>query len=426
MEEIKCNQVATLRGGKWEKTYEESRRVYGIDGIAPTVHTQGGGNQETKILIEPLAYDEQNGYLREDGIVGTLTTDGSSPKHNNRVIEPIVYDGFNQQIKADREGLKVAEPVSTRGNDIASTLRASMHKQGERNLVENLKNGRGYEGVVEPTIWGSLQEHCAVKQDGVCPTLTQAMGAGGGQIPMTEVPANEYEKEINNGKEILCVLRKTFDEETLLKWGIGVLYAIIKTEILRQNMYAKGVLEDWERNADLSKFTSNSKESQRLDIKENEVRDLWEKIKIRCASLGRKLPEQRIEQFESFMQKLPLQATQEKIFVQSLWETNGWGIGLLQQALFAVQKIWQPVCCEEVQRNFRVRKLTEKEAFRLQGVKDEDFAKIRKNQSKSSCYHLAGDSITTSVLMALFGEMLNIDWKENVENLVEELQDKKS
>lgn len=37
---------------------------------------------------------------------------------------------------------------------------------------------------------------------------------------------------------------------------------------------------------------------------------------------------------------------------------------------------------------YRVRKLTEKECFRLQGVKDEDFAKIRENQSKSSCYHL--------------------------------------
>ena len=43
MEEIRCKHVATLRGGKWEKTYEESRRVYGVDGLSPTVHTQGGG-----------------------------------------------------------------------------------------------------------------------------------------------------------------------------------------------------------------------------------------------------------------------------------------------------------------------------------------------------------------------------------------------
>lgn len=36
---------------------------------------------------EPLAYDEQNGYIRKDGTVGTIMTDGSSPKHNNRIIE---------------------------------------------------------------------------------------------------------------------------------------------------------------------------------------------------------------------------------------------------------------------------------------------------------------------------------------------------
>lgn len=39
-----------------------------------------------EIVDEPLALDEQNGYVRQDGTVGTLTTDGSSPKHNNRVV----------------------------------------------------------------------------------------------------------------------------------------------------------------------------------------------------------------------------------------------------------------------------------------------------------------------------------------------------
>ena len=54
MEEVKCKQVATLRGGKWEKTYEESRRVYGVEGISPTVHTQGGGTKKSKSLPNPL------------------------------------------------------------------------------------------------------------------------------------------------------------------------------------------------------------------------------------------------------------------------------------------------------------------------------------------------------------------------------------
>ncbi len=122
MEEITCKQVATLTGGKWDKMHDIARRVYGTDGLAPTIHTMGGGNLEPKIMIEPIALDEQNKCIRTDGTIGTLTTDGSSPKHNNRVIEPI--------------------------------------------------------------IWGSQQAHCAKSKDGICPTLTEAMGMGGGQIPI--------------------------------------------------------------------------------------------------------------------------------------------------------------------------------------------------------------------------------------------------
>lgn len=56
--------------------------------------------------------------------------------------------------------------------------------------------------------------------------------------------------------------------------------------------------------------------------------------------------------------------------------------------------------------NLRIRKLTPKECFRLMGVRDEDFENVAKNQSKSSLYHLAGDSIVVDVLMAIFKEMV--------------------
>ena len=56
--------------------------------------------------------------------------------------------------------------------------------------------------------------------------------------------------------------------------------------------------------------------------------------------------------------------------------------------------------------NLRIRKLTPKECFRLMGVKDEDYEKVRKNQSDASLYHLAGDSIVVNVLMAIFKEII--------------------
>ncbi len=69
---------------------------------------------------------------------------------------------------------------------------------------------------------------------------------------------------------------------------------------------------------------------------------------------------------------------------------------------------------EAIESDYKVRKLTERECFRLMGVKDEDFDELRPNQSKSKLYHLAGDSIVTTCLMALFGQMLDVDWEEKI------------
>lgn len=52
------------------------------------------------------------------------------------------------------------------------------------------------------------------------------------------------------------------------------------------------------------------------------------------------------------------------------------------------------------------------------GVKDEDYEKIARNQSKSKLYHLAGDSIVTTCLMALFGQMLDIDWGTKIREVL--------
>ena len=57
-------------------------------------------------------------------------------------------------------------------------------------------------------------------------------------------------------------------------------------------------------------------------------------------------------------------------------------------------------------KKLKIRKLTPRECWRLMGVKDEDFDKVAKNQSDSSLYHLAGDSIVVNVLMAIFKELL--------------------
>lgn len=79
---------------------------------------------------------------------------------------------------------------------------------------------------------------------------------------------------------------------------------------------------------------------------------------------------------------------------------------LTEQQIIEKAKEYTMHGTEENTKHYRIRKLTPKEAFRLMGVKDEDYYKIAKNQSNASLYHLAGDSIVVNVLMALFSQML--------------------
>lgn len=219
---IKCEQVGMLSGGKWDKLHEQSRRIYSPDGLSPTIHTCAGGNLEPKI-----AYDEQNGYLRQDGTVGTLTTDGNSPKHNNRIVE-INYDlseSMKRYINSTNEKYKVSDSNLIINRDIACT--------------KTTREGRTRADAI----------------DHISPNL----------------PGN----------------------------------------------------------------------------------------------------------------------------------ANVSGIDLMQ---------------------YRIRKLTERECFKLMGVKNDDYKNVAKNQSMSSLYHLAGDSIVTSCLMAIFGELFGVDYKDKINNLVEELK----
>lgn len=92
---------------------------------------------------------------------------------------------------------------------------------------------------------------------------------------------------------------------------------------------------------------------------------------------------------------------------------NGYGHGpRTHNNSIALNTIDKP----SVKHNLRIRKLTPKECGRLMNVKDEDIDKL--NLSDSAMYHIFGDSICSNILMALFGEMLDIDWEKKVREML--------
>lgn len=66
-------------------------------------------------------------------------------------------------------------------------------------------------------------------------------------------------------------------------------------------------------------------------------------------------------------------------------------------------------------KKLKIRKLTPKECFRLMGVKDEEIDKV--TVSNAQQYKQAGNSIVISVLMAIFGELLDVDYETKIKQI---------
>lgn len=131
----------------------------------------------------------QKGYIHTtNGIIGALSaTDYKQPK---QMLEPkasyIQFDrsgkGYNsQQDRAyDTEGLSPTLSRSNSNGDKSQIIEP---------ICMNSKGGRGGVEGVQPRvvgITGSTQKNAYIGNGDECPTLTTAMGMGGGHVPMME------------------------------------------------------------------------------------------------------------------------------------------------------------------------------------------------------------------------------------------------
>lgn len=66
--------------------------------------------------------------------------------------------------------------------------------------------------------------------------------------------------------------------------------------------------------------------------------------------------------------------------------------------------------------DFKIRKLTPTECWRLMGFKDSETNKVIEcGMSNAQMYKQAGNGIVVNVLMAIFGSLLNIEWKSKID-----------
>ncbi len=126
-----------LKGGKWDKTHEQSGRVYNVNGISPTIHTMGGGNQEPKIAINSNETEPKIlGYTRDEKgkvvsrheikVANTITTStGGGGSTDQFVKEPQIgaFRGRNLENPKSREkGIELEQTLEINKDGVSNTL----------------------------------------------------------------------------------------------------------------------------------------------------------------------------------------------------------------------------------------------------------------------------------------------------------------
>ena len=443
-------------GNVWEK-----------EALSPTLTTMQGGNREPMIVEEPaILRPERTEYgkairkqyeageveesrhnmtelhPREDGISNTLTT----VQKDNMLLEPKIVceqrtdeglrffkdgcvgtlrtiDACGDKRVLVKEATKQGYAIAEEGDSIniqfpnSETRRGRVGKECAQTLETSCNQATlasDYDIVIQNKINISKLYNILLYIDILCDIIT--------------VRGSDYIERDTD--KVLQMLWETIGTQAI-QWTVGGFGCIQQKDILRQNVHEAREVECGSKSKQLEQFTCNGKTNQRFNYEEGQMRRMWEGWKSRYTPQGFELSEQRYRQFDDFMQKLSHENTQDKKGLYCMWRASE-GVGVLQQALLEIQKIWGSLndetksdlqsmwrTCErktimwqtlsrvETEGAFRIRKLTPRTCFRLMGFTDEEFQRaVDAGVSNSQLYRQAGNSIVTDVLYYIFKNLL--------------------
>lgn len=356
--------------GNWKNP--QVGRIYDPDGCSPTLNTCGGGSHEPKILQVGKLNSSQDGVVVSDNGIAPTHMAG----HNNT---PKVLETPNYSYCLDANYYK------------GTTIEQYVDKHRRQLVSENHE--------------AELCDYI-----GTIISCLDTMNILKGEL--------EYEERYKKCREILYVLWNEIRKETV-QWEIRGLWSIQEKEILQSGMYGEIQIDTTKSRCRLENGSQYSTKNQQENLKEDKMRDLWENWKTRCSSYQLELEGQFFDEFTSFMSQLSQQDTQTQKCMLDMWTTNE-RVWILQQALFKIQEIWMSfneekrIKMSELQSNIRkpdemcrirIRKLTPKECFRLQGFPDSAHEAASKVVSNSQLYKQSGNSIVVDVLYYILVEL---------------------
>ena len=175
------NNIQQLGSRIAERKNPNAYRVYSADGLSPCLGTmQGGGREPSVVLpinVKCININDKNGKERSQpdrvyAIDGDMTALNSSLGGRHNIAIPVLTP---DKVEKRQNGRRFKE-------------------NGESMFTLTAQDRHGV-GVDVVSCIGGLQEHQTVRNDGISPALTSAMGMGGGQTPCVFLKQDELEKQ---------------------------------------------------------------------------------------------------------------------------------------------------------------------------------------------------------------------------------------
>ena len=262
----------------------------------------------------------------------------------------------------------------------------------------------------DPIVIGSMQEHTAIKNDGVCPCLTTAMGTSGGNTPMVvEDDARiKYIGSYGSGER-----RKVYDPDGISPCLNASDYKGATNIIQVGNLMPEAKFKNTQRGRVYDPEglapTLNTVSGGSLEPKIIEV-------PCAIASRGRNPDnpsdrttgsptEQRLEPNTTNCANTLTTVQKDNYILEPKVIDDTVGFydepRIYDETVPTLRAERYGLKVTECNPELRIRKLTPKECFRLMGFSDEDFDSIH-GISNAQLYKMAGNSIVVNVLEEIF------------------------
>ena len=330
-----------------DHTFESANRVYDVGGVSPTINTCGGGGLQPKILEDAQAIrmvrTEEGKALRKEYESGAI------------------HHGFNEH----RE-------MELRTDGVSNTL-STVQKDNyicEKSIVA--MRGRNPDNPSDRTVGAPTEQRLEPNSQGICNTLTSVQKDN---LVMEKVALNTMPDGVCRTLKNQYAKNSISNFESKGTFGATGVIETVKIKQATSQGYIEcevGGVADLsfpESNTRRGRVQENGQVSPTLMAGEQDI------CRIENLIIGGEQKHQAIKK--------------DGVCTCS---TSSMGTGGGYVPMIAPQ--------------YRIRKLTPRECWRLMDFTDEDFEKAAQVNSNTQLYKQAGNSIVKNVLVAILGQMI--------------------